>query len=70
MMGVAGTTFNSYDYVDGSLIIDIVSSKTQKLIWQGIGNAQIDSRPDNPEEFIAASVKKILAGFPPGMAQK
>ena len=25
MMGNANTTFNSYDYVDGSLIIDIVS---------------------------------------------
>ena len=37
MMGNANTTFNSYDYVDGSLIIDIVSSKTGKLIWQGVG---------------------------------
>jgi hypothetical protein len=70
MMGGANTTFNSYDYVNGSLIIDIVSSKTQKLIWQGIGNAQIDSKPDNPDEFITTSVKKILAGFPPGLAQK
>lgn len=70
MMGGANTTFNTYDYVDGSLVIDIVSSKTQKLVWQGIGNAEIDSKPDNPEEFIAASIKKILAGFPPGLAKK
>jgi hypothetical protein len=66
MMGGANTTFNTYDYVDGSLIIDIVSAKTQKLLWQGIGNAEIDSKPDNPQEFINAAVKKILAGFPPG----
>jgi len=70
MMGGASTTFNTYDYVDGSLVIDIVSTKTQKLVWQGIGNAQIDSKPDNPEEFIASSIKKILAGFPPGAAKK
>ncbi|PIF30489.1 uncharacterized protein DUF4136 [Flavobacterium sp. 9] len=70
MMGGGTTTFNSYDYVDGSLIIDIVSTKTQKLVWQGIGNAQIDSKPDNPEEFITSSIKKILAGFPPGLAKK
>ena len=70
MMGNANTTFNSYDYVDGSLIIDIVSSKTQKLIWQGIGNAQIDSKPSDPEEFVTNSIKKILAGFPPGLAKK
>ncbi|HEU0125343.1 DUF4136 domain-containing protein [Flavobacterium sp.] len=70
MMGGANTTFNSYDYVDGSLVIDIVSTKTQKLLWQGIGNAEIDSKPDNPEEFINSSIKKILAGFPPGLAKK
>lgn len=70
MMGGGSTTFNSYDYVDGSLIIDIVSTKTGKLVWQGIGNAQIDSKPDNPEEFINASIKKILEGFPPGSAKK
>jgi len=70
MMGGATTTFNTYDYVDGSLVIDIVSTKTQKLVWQGIGNAQIDSKPDNPEEFIASSIKKILAGFPPGAVKK
>lgn len=70
MMGGANTTFNTYDYVDGSLIIDIVSTKSQKLLWQGVGNAEIDSKPDNPEEFINNSIKKILAGFPPGAVKK
>jgi len=70
MMGGGTTTFNSYDYVDGSLIIDIVSAKTDKLLWQGIGNAEIDSRPDNPEQFINDAIKKILAGFPPGADKK
>jgi hypothetical protein len=70
MMGGGSTTFNSYDYVDGSLIIDIVSAKTGKLVWQGIGNAKIDSKPDNPEEFINGAIKKILEGFPPGLAKK
>ncbi|TDW50073.1 uncharacterized protein DUF4136 [Flavobacterium sp. 270] len=70
MMGTANTTVDTYDYVDGSLVIDIVSTKTQKMIWQGIGNSQIDSKPDNPDEFINGAVKKILEGFPPGMAKK
>jgi len=61
MMGGGTTTFNSYDYVDGSLVIDIVSTKTDKLVWQGIGNAEIDSKPDNPEQFINDAIKKILA---------
>ncbi|WP_433834185.1 DUF4136 domain-containing protein [Flavobacterium anhuiense] len=70
MMGGANTTFNTYDYVDGSLIIDIVSTKNQKLVWEGIGNAEIDNKPDNPDEFITGSVKKIMEGFPPGQIKK
>ncbi|WP_163407346.1 DUF4136 domain-containing protein [Flavobacterium ajazii] len=70
MMASGTTTFNTYDYVDGSLIIDIVSTKTDKLVWQGIGNAEIDSKPDNPEEFINGAIKKILEGFPPGAEKK
>jgi len=70
MMGGGSTTFNTYDYVAGSLVIDIVSAKTQKLVWQGIGNSQIDSKPDNPEEFIAGAIKKIMEGFPPGAVKK
>ena len=69
MMG-GSTTFNTYNYVDGSLVIDIISTKTDKLVWQGIGNAEIDNKPDNPEEFINSSVKSIMAGFPPGAAKK
>lgn len=63
--GGSTTTFNSYVYKDGSLIIDVVNNKTQKLIWQGVGNAEIDKQPGNPEQFINDAVKKILDGFPP-----
>jgi hypothetical protein len=70
MMAGGSTTFYTNDYVDGSLVIDIISTKTDKLIWQGIGNAEIDNKPDNPEEFINSSVKSIMAGFPPGAAKK
>jgi hypothetical protein len=70
MMGGGSTTFDTQNYVDGSLVIDIVSTKTGKLVWQGIGNAEIDNKPDNPEEFINTSVKSIMASFPPGAVKK
>jgi hypothetical protein len=70
MMGGVNTRFDTYNYVDGSLVIDIVSTRTGKLIWQGIGNAQIDSRPKNPEKFIGDAIKKILTGFPPDLAKR
>jgi len=65
--GVGGTTtYNTYNYKDGSLIIDIIDSKTNKMVWTGTGNAEIDKAPKNPDEFIAGAVTKILAAFPPG----
>jgi hypothetical protein len=68
--GGSVTTFNTYDYVDGSLIIDVVNNKAQKLLWQGIGNAEIDKMPDNPDQFMLKAVKKIMAGFPPTALNK
>jgi hypothetical protein len=63
--GGGTTTFSSYNYTDGSLIIDVVNNKTQKLMWQGVGNSEIDSKPKNPDQFIQYAVKKILKDFPP-----
>lgn len=63
--GSTTTTFNAYEYKNGSLIIDIIDSKTQKMIWQGVGNADIDGEVSNPDKFIQDAVTKIMADFPP-----
>ncbi|HXB96052.1 MAG TPA: DUF4136 domain-containing protein [Puia sp.] len=64
--GGSTTTFNAYDYKNGSLIIDIVDTKTQKMVWQGVGNADIDGEVSNPDKFIQDAVTKIMTDFPPG----
>lgn len=66
-MGMASgtTTYNTYDYKDGSLFIDIVDAKTQKLVWQGVANAEIDKQPKDPDAFISGAVKKVLDNYPP-----
>lgn len=63
--GGGSVTFDTHEYVDGSLIIDVVNNKTQKLLWQGVGNAEIDQMPKNPDQFISHAVTKIMNGFPP-----
>jgi hypothetical protein len=70
-VGMANTTYTANEYTDGSLMIDIVNNKEKKLLWQGIGNAEIDkSSINNPERFINDAVTKIMAGFPPGGKKK
>ena len=58
------TTISTYDYKDGSLVIDVVDAKTKRMIWEGTGYAQIDRKPKNPEEVISEVVTKIMQGFP------
>lgn len=65
-MGSGYTTVSTYNYKDGSLTIDIVDTKTNKMVWQGIGNKEIDKSPKDPDAAINEAVKAILAKFPPG----
>jgi hypothetical protein len=60
------TTYNVYDYIDGSLIIEIVDAKTNKLVWEGIGNKEIDGPIRDADTKIPAAVAKIMQNFPPG----
>lgn len=69
--GMGGTTnYNVRHYKDGSLIIDVVDANTKKLVWQGIGNKEIDKPAKNPDVSIPKAVESIMAGFPPGAAKK
>jgi|SRR5450755_34471 hypothetical protein len=65
--GNMSTTVNVQDYTAGSLIIEVASASTQKLLWEGIGNQDIDAPIKNPDKLINTAVQKIMASFPPGL---
>jgi hypothetical protein len=60
------TTFDVNDYTDGSLIVEVIDAKTGKLIWEGVGNKEIDTPSKNPDKTIPEAVTKIMRNFPPG----
>jgi hypothetical protein len=60
------TTYNVQEYKDGSLIIDIIAANTRKLVWQGVGNSEIDKPLKDPDTQIPNAVSAIMAKFPPG----
>jgi hypothetical protein len=68
--GNMSTTVNVQNYISGSLIIEVANASNQKLLWEGIGNQNIDSPSKNPDKAIPAAVQKIMAGFPPGRTTK
>ncbi|SMO54459.1 DUF4136 domain-containing protein [Solitalea koreensis] len=69
-MGMSTTTYDVNNYKDGSLIIDIVDIQKKQLIWQGVGNKEIDGPIQDPDKTIPEAISKIMASFPPGMATK
>jgi hypothetical protein len=70
-LGATGyTTYNVENYKDGSLIIDIADAKTKNLLWEGIGNKEIDKPSKDPEKEISSAVASIMANFPPGGTNK
>lgn len=55
----------SSNYNEGALIFDFVDSKTQKLVWQGIGSGIAVDRPNTKRKQIPEIVAEIMKNYPP-----
>jgi hypothetical protein len=55
------------EYVQGTLILDVVDPKTNKLIWRGTAGKHLDegATPEEREKVIKEVVSKLLAQYPP-----
>jgi hypothetical protein len=43
----------------------VVDAAKKQLVWQGVGNKEIDKPAKDPEPVINDAVAKIMASFPP-----
>ena len=68
--GGAYTTYNVSDYLDGSIIIDVIDARTNKLIWEGVGNKEIDKPAKDLDAAIRSAISTIMKDFPPEPAKK
>lgn len=64
--GVARETVVT-QYDEGTLILDVVDSRTQRLVWRGSAQARVrdDLDPRERAERIQGAVEQMLAEFPP-----
>lgn len=58
---------STYEYEQGTLILDFVDANTDQLIWRATAKAIVSpaSTPEKQTKKINDAVKEILAGFPP-----
>ncbi len=65
--GPGGSRTYVYEYEEGTLIIDIVNTKTHQLMWRGTAEGEVEElkTPEEKKARIAKVVQSILKKFPP-----
>jgi len=68
--GVGGVDVTQYD--QGTLLIDFIDMKENKLEWRGSGQGALQDNPSVEDRManIDTAVAQIIAQFPPDMTQK
>ena len=64
--GAMISTTSSYDYEDGTLVIDVINPKTNKIVWRGVGQTEVEHKktPQEKSEYINSIVTQIMEQFP------
>ncbi len=65
-MGMASstTTYSTYDYVVGTLVVDVFDKAGEKLIWESVGSGTVDDNPQTRDDSTPKTVAKIMAPYP------
>lgn len=58
------TSVHEYNYKVGTLVADVFDKKTEKLIWEGIGEGTIDENPQTRDTKIPKAVAQIMDKYP------
>ena len=62
--GMATTSYNTYDYTVGTLLISVFDAKAKKLIWQTEAEGKVNESPDVREKTIPYLAKKMMSKYP------
>ncbi|MCG7280357.1 DUF4136 domain-containing protein [Chryseobacterium taklimakanense] len=63
--GVGMSRTWSSNYNQGALVLDLIDARTQKLVWQGIGEGISVDSPKAKQKQIPEIVAEIMANYPP-----
>ena len=57
---------SSYDYREGTIVIDALNPKTKKIVWRGIGTKELSQKntPQEKTQAITRVIDKIMEKFP------
>src|SRR5262245_46073345 len=53
-------------YVVGTLTVDLIDSRTKKVVWQGVASDKISRKPEKRTKDSDKWIEKMFRGYPPG----
>ncbi len=62
--GDSMSTYHTYDYKVGTLVVDVYDAADKKLIWEGVGTKIVDDNPQTREKGIPEAVAAIMEQYP------
>lgn len=67
--GYSTTRYQEYDYLVGTLVVDVFDTETKKLVWQGVSSGTINEKTKNREDRIKKVARAIMANYPVSIAK-
>ena len=68
--GYSSTSVTKNVYKQGTVVIDVFSVASKKLIWQGIGSDQIEENLDKRDRNLPKKVGQVIMKFPDSKKKK
>ena len=63
-MGTATTSYDTYDYQEGTLIMSCYDEKTKHLLWQGTYKGVVQAKAQKRDKTIPKHVKQLMRNYP------
>ena len=62
--GHATTSYSENDYLQGTLVLDMMDEESKDLLWQGVATGTITEKPEKREKKIPKAITKLMKKFP------
>lgn len=64
--GMATTTYDTYDYTEGTLLVSVYDAKQKRLVWESAGKGTVEKggNTESREARINQAVAMIMAKYP------
>jgi len=64
--GGGWSTTEMRTYVVGTLVVDLIDSRTRKVVWQGTAVDKLSRKPEKRTKDSDKWIQKMFRGYPPG----